>query len=123
MKLVSLTLFFLCIFSLPSSEKIRTKHPDRIAIICEKANNSHLPDIDRKKYLVPPDLTMGQFVYVVRKVIWTYVLTESLNFYFRDYSYLLNKRFSCSSTVVCFPMQHQCLLFMRRKLTKMDSCI
>ncbi|XP_076931206.1 autophagy-related protein 8B-like [Bidens hawaiensis] len=28
-----------------------------------------IPDIDKKKYLVPADLTVGQFVYLVRKRI------------------------------------------------------
>ena len=28
-----------------------------------------LPDIDKKKYLVPTDLTVGQFVHVIRKRI------------------------------------------------------
>lgn len=28
-----------------------------------------MPDIDKKKYLVPSDLTVGQFVYVIRKRI------------------------------------------------------
>ena len=30
---------------------------------------STLPDIDKKKYLVPPDLTLGQFISVIRKRI------------------------------------------------------
>ena len=34
----------------------------------EKAEKS-IPDIDKKKYLVPSDLTVGQFVYVIRKRI------------------------------------------------------
>ena len=36
-------------------------------VICEKAEGSDIPEIDRKKYLVPQELTVGQFVYVVRK--------------------------------------------------------
>eukprot|EP00996_Jenningsia_fusiforme_P004213 NODE_5021_length_729_cov_31.676471_g4662_i0.p3 GENE.NODE_5021_length_729_cov_31.676471_g4662_i0~~NODE_5021_length_729_cov_31.676471_g4662_i0.p3 ORF type:complete len:121 (+),score=38.53 NODE_5021_length_729_cov_31.676471_g4662_i0:127-489(+) len=51
------------------SEKIRQKYTDRIPVICEKADGSDVPDIDKKKYLVPSDLTVGQFVYVVRKRI------------------------------------------------------
>ena len=35
----------------------------------EKAGRSDIPDIDKKKYLVPGDLTAGQFVYVIRKRI------------------------------------------------------
>jgi len=51
------------------SSRIREKYPDRIPVIVEKAGQSDVPDIDKKKYLVPADLTVGQFVYVVRKRI------------------------------------------------------
>mmetsp|Transcript_11540 Transcript_11540/g.29355 ORF Transcript_11540/g.29355 Transcript_11540/m.29355 type:complete len:120 (+) Transcript_11540:204-563(+) len=51
------------------SLRIREKYPDRIPVIVEKAGRSDIPDIDKKKYLVPGDLTAGQFVYVIRKRI------------------------------------------------------
>nr|CAB3458077.1 unnamed protein product [Digitaria exilis] len=51
------------------SARIREKYPDRIPVIVEKAGKTDVPDIDKKKYLVPADLTVGQFVYVVRKRI------------------------------------------------------
>ncbi|GFS29419.1 ubiquitin-like superfamily protein [Actinidia rufa] len=51
------------------SSRIREKYPDRIPVIVEKAERSDIPDIDKKKYLVPADLSIGQFVYVVRKRI------------------------------------------------------
>lgn len=51
------------------SARIREKYPDRIPVIVEKADESDVPDIDRKKYLVPTDLSVGQFVYVIRKRI------------------------------------------------------
>ena len=53
------------------SSRILTKFPDRVPIIIEKSTQSSntLPDIDKKKYLVPNDLTLGQFVYVIRKRI------------------------------------------------------
>ncbi|XP_035539977.1 uncharacterized protein LOC118344158 [Juglans regia] len=35
----------------------------------EKAERSDIPYIDKKKYLVPADLTVGQFVYIIRKRI------------------------------------------------------
>ena len=49
--------------------RIREKYPDRIPIICEKnIYASHTcPNIDKIKYLVPNDLTLGQFMYVIRK--------------------------------------------------------
>ncbi|KAM5588727.1 autophagy-related protein 8C-like [Rosa sericea] len=49
--------------------RIREKYPERVPVIVEKAVKSDIPDIDKKKYLVPADLTVGQFVYVVRKRI------------------------------------------------------
>ncbi|XP_027922049.1 autophagy-related protein 8C-like isoform X1 [Vigna unguiculata] len=51
------------------SARIRDKYPDRIPVIVERAERTDIPDIDKKKYLVPADLTVGQFVYVVRKRI------------------------------------------------------
>lgn len=54
---------------LEESTRVITKYPDRIPIVCEKADNkknSEIPTIDKKKYLVPNNLTMGQFLYVVR---------------------------------------------------------
>jgi len=49
------------------SDRIREKYPDRVPVICEKSERSDVMDIDKKKYLVPSDLTVGQFVYVIRK--------------------------------------------------------
>lgn len=51
------------------SESIKKKYPDRIPVIVEKATSSDIATIDKKKYLVPHDLTLGQFVYVIRKRI------------------------------------------------------
>ena len=51
------------------ARKILKKHVDRIPVICELAANRNIPEIDRKKYLVPQELTVGQFVYVIRKRI------------------------------------------------------
>lgn len=51
------------------SKKILLKYPNRIPIIVEKSDNCSLPDISKKKYLVPNDMSMCQFLYVVRKRI------------------------------------------------------
>ncbi|BFZ61072.1 ubiquitin-like protein atg8 [Saitoella coloradoensis] len=51
------------------AERIRQKYVDRIPVICEKVEKSDIATIDKKKYLVPADLTVGQFVYVIRKRI------------------------------------------------------
>jgi len=53
---------------LTESSRVLAKYPDRKPIICEKLPNQFdLPNIDKRKYLVPNDLTIGQFLYVIRK--------------------------------------------------------
>ena len=55
---------------LNESVRIRQKYPNRIPIVCEKDQRStDIPDIDRKKYLVPMDLSIANFMYVIRKRI------------------------------------------------------
>nr|QFG73600.1 MAG: autophagy protein Atg8 ubiquitin-like protein [Megaviridae environmental sample] len=50
------------------SNKMREKYPDRTPIICQRAQKTTgIPNIDKNKFLVPHDLTVGQFSYVVRK--------------------------------------------------------
>ena len=52
------------------SRRIREKYPTRIPVIVEiKDASIDIPDIDKKKFLVPNDLTVGQFIFVVRKRI------------------------------------------------------
>ena len=41
----------------------------RIPIIVEKYEGCELPEIDKLKYLVPKDMTMPQFIFVIRKRI------------------------------------------------------
>ena len=54
---------------LKEASNIRLKYPDRVPVICERAERSVVADIDKKKYLVPLDLTIGQFIYVIRNRI------------------------------------------------------
>ena len=49
--------------------RIKLKHPNKIPIICEKHHNSTLPHNEKQKYLVDPELTLGHFIYVIRKRI------------------------------------------------------
>ncbi|XP_002163079.2 gamma-aminobutyric acid receptor-associated protein-like 2 [Hydra vulgaris] len=51
------------------STKIRSKYPDRIPVVVEKAPRSTIQDIDKRKFLVPSDLTVAQFMYIIRKRI------------------------------------------------------
>lgn len=50
-------------------EKIRKKYPTRVPVIVEKAPTARINDLDKKKYLVPTDLTVGQFYFLIRKRI------------------------------------------------------
>jgi GABA(A) receptor-associated protein len=51
------------------SLKMLNKYPDRIPVICQRhpKANKDCPYIDKIKYLIPIDLTLGQFIYVIRK--------------------------------------------------------
>lgn len=49
------------------AQRIKARYPDRIPIICEKDNKSNIKSVDKIKYLVPFDLTVGQFIYTLRK--------------------------------------------------------
>jgi len=50
------------------SENIKKKYPNRIPVIVEKFNKcKNIEEIDKNKYLVPDDLTLGQFIFVIRK--------------------------------------------------------
>jgi GABA(A) receptor-associated protein len=51
------------------SSRIRSKYPDRIPIIVERAKGSNISDIDKNKYLCPVDLSIHAFMYTIRKRI------------------------------------------------------
>ena len=47
---------------------IKQKFPDRIPIICERASrNADVPLISKCKFLAPAQMTIGQFMYVIRR--------------------------------------------------------
>ena len=48
--------------------RILKKYPNKIPIIVQKKDNS-LPDLDKKKFLVPLDFTIAQFILTLRKRI------------------------------------------------------
>ena len=52
------------------ADRVISRYPDRVPIIVTKNDKSaNTPDIDKHKFLVPDDLTIGQFLYVIRKRI------------------------------------------------------
>jgi len=68
------------------SDRMHKKYPTRICVIVEKARNApkDTPDIDRKKYLVPRDISISQFMYVIRNRI--HMPTEKSLFLFINYN-------------------------------------
>ena len=50
-------------------EKVSKSNPNKVCIICEKAPNCPLPNIDKTKYLINEDITLPQFSDIIRKKI------------------------------------------------------
>ena len=51
------------------SSEIRAKYAQRTPVIVQKAPKSHIQEIDKHSFLVPADLTVAQFMYIIRKRI------------------------------------------------------
>ncbi|KAF6774138.1 hypothetical protein P879_00495 [Paragonimus westermani] len=51
------------------STKIKKKYPKRIPVVVERHPNSQVVDIDKHKFLVPDDITVAQFLWIIRKRI------------------------------------------------------
>ncbi len=49
------------------SEMIIAKYPNRIPIIVQCGQSSGIEKLEKTKYLVPNDLSAGQFFYIIRK--------------------------------------------------------
>ena len=49
-------------------ERIKSKYPNRVPIIVERYENvdRSLPELTKKKFLVPRNITFGQFLYILR---------------------------------------------------------
>jgi GABA(A) receptor-associated protein len=79
------------------SKRICEKYKDRIPIIVEVYDKDvNILKLDKKKYLVPFDLTVGQFMYVIRKRIHELKSDEALFLFFNN-SLISNS--SCLSSV------------------------
>jgi GABA(A) receptor-associated protein len=53
---------------LQESSKMMIRYPNKIPIICEKINekNNDIPLLDKTKYLVPMDMSISQFLFIIR---------------------------------------------------------
>ncbi|XP_031141420.1 gamma-aminobutyric acid receptor-associated protein-like 2 isoform X1 [Sander lucioperca] len=85
------------------SAKIRNKYPDRVPVIVEKVSGSQIVDIDKRKYLVPSDITVAQFMWIIRKRIQ--LPSEKAIFLFVDKTVPQSSRSSRACMLV-----HECLV-------------
>lgn len=51
------------------AKRLMDKYSDRVPVIVERSDKSKIQDIDKHKFLVPSDQTVGQMVYVIRRRI------------------------------------------------------
>tara|TARA_B110000263_G_scaffold242699_1_gene248507 strand:+ start:57 stop:419 length:363 start_codon:yes stop_codon:yes gene_type:complete len=52
------------------TSKILKKYPERIPIIVEKSSRTFLPELDKRKFLVPNNMILGQFKYIIHKYLF-----------------------------------------------------
>jgi GABA(A) receptor-associated protein len=49
------------------SERVLSKYPGRVPIICEKKRGCKLPDMDKNKFLVPHEFGLDALIVILRK--------------------------------------------------------
>ncbi|XP_023513717.1 autophagy-related protein 8i-like [Cucurbita pepo subsp. pepo] len=47
------------------SFEILIKYPDRVPVIVERYEKCEFPEMEKKKYLIPRDMSVGQFIHVL----------------------------------------------------------
>ncbi|KAG6667866.1 hypothetical protein I3843_01G122700 [Carya illinoinensis] len=50
---------------LQDAKNIIMKYPDRVPVIIERYSRTNLPEMEKKKYLVPRDMSVGQFIHIL----------------------------------------------------------
>ncbi|OAY62577.1 Autophagy-related protein 8i [Ananas comosus] len=51
---------------LQESKDILAKYPDRVPVVVERFSRTDLPEMEKRKFLVPRDMTVGQFIHILR---------------------------------------------------------
>lgn len=51
------------------SRGIRERYPDRIPVIVYVEEKSEIPKLDKIKYLIYPEMTVSQFMYILRNKV------------------------------------------------------
>nr|GLL42516.1 autophagy-related protein 8i [Ipomoea trifida] len=50
---------------LQESQDMIAKYPDRLPVVVERYSKTDLPEMEKKKYLVPRDMSIGQFIHIL----------------------------------------------------------
>lgn len=50
---------------LEESRDIIAKYPNRVPLIVERYSKADLPELEKRKYLVPLDMSVGQFIHIL----------------------------------------------------------
>jgi len=53
--------------NLAEAKRMRERYPDRVPIICEKSPYSDLPELPKKKFIIPGAMQCGEFKYIMHK--------------------------------------------------------
>jgi len=53
--------------SAAEAKRLLLKYPERVPVLIFRAKDSDVAELDKHKYLVPQDLTVGQFQIVIRR--------------------------------------------------------
>ena len=51
---------------LKMSSILKKNYPDLLPVIVEKFENASIPDIEKRRFLAPKDISVGQFIWIVR---------------------------------------------------------
>ena len=65
-----------------AAEKLQAKYPDRVPVVITGMDSKIT--LNKKKYLVPLDLTVGQLVYIIRKNIKDLQPSEAIFVFISD---------------------------------------
>jgi GABA(A) receptor-associated protein len=79
--------------------RIIAKYPDRLPLVVNKHEKSELPEIAKKKFLVPRNMLCAEFKYIINK----YLQKENMNSNLSDksiYLYICDSRYSIKPSEV-----------------------
>nr|CAH8822033.1 unnamed protein product [Trichobilharzia regenti] len=93
---------------LEEGQNIRKKYPGSVPVIVERSPRARVGNLDKNKYLVPSDLTVGQFYFLIRKRIQ--LNPEEALFFFVDdiippTSATMGALYECDKLDFCTPVQ------------------